>query len=290
MAISYPWASQTFERLLQIKQADQLPHAIALTSAPGWGLSTILSQLVQMLVGVESTLPIQEIAHQDLRWLEPDGTEIKVQQIRNLSEFVVQTAQIGDCKVVGIDQAHLLNINAANALLKSLEEPVANTYLILATEHWGRVLPTIRSRCQRFVIPNSSATALDWLDSEGHKISNDQFAAAGYAPVFCAEFYGQQNFDISPWIEGLQKSNQSQSHIADSYAAVADLPPVALLDIWYRFIIRTIPQQDNASTRSGLLKFAQVLQFNRRQIATKNSANVRLLIEQLILEWAQTSR
>ena len=95
-------------------------------------------------------------------------TAIGVDQIRAMSEWLMLTAQLGGPRVVLIETAHRLNPQAANALLKTLEEPMPGRYLILVTDQ-PKVLPaTIRSRCQRLEIGlPTRADALVWLDGRG---------------------------------------------------------------------------------------------------------------------------
>lgn len=96
-------------------------------------------------------------AHPDLfvaerEWDEKKSrykTEISVDVIRKLTNFLSHTASFGGARVAIIDTADDLNRNAANALLKVLEEPPANTALFLLAEAPGRLLATIRSRCRR---------------------------------------------------------------------------------------------------------------------------------------------
>jgi DNA polymerase-3 subunit delta' len=73
---------------------------------------------------------------------------ITVDEVRRLKSFLAHTSEAGASRVVIVDTADLLNINAANALLKSLEEPPPRTIFLLLTSTPGRLLPTIRSRCR----------------------------------------------------------------------------------------------------------------------------------------------
>ncbi|MHA1544904.1 MAG: DNA polymerase III subunit delta' [Alphaproteobacteria bacterium] len=75
--------------------------------------------------------------------------EIKIDQVRALSRVLAQTTGAGGARVCIVDAADDLNRNAANALLKSLEEPPTNTYFVLIAHRPAQVLPTLRSRCQR---------------------------------------------------------------------------------------------------------------------------------------------
>jgi DNA polymerase-3 subunit delta' len=105
-------------------------------------------------------------AHPDWYWLAPEeaGKAIKIDQIRDLVERMAQTAQQGGRKVAAIAPAEAMNRNAANALLKTLEEPAGSTLLMLISDAPGRLLPTIRSRCQRLDFPvPARSEALNWL-------------------------------------------------------------------------------------------------------------------------------
>lgn len=87
-------------------------------------------------------------SHGDLWALDGEGKEIGVDSIRELNSDLNQTSAEGGWRVVIIDGADRLNRNAANALLKRLEEPPPKTVFFLITTLPGRLLPTIRSRCQ----------------------------------------------------------------------------------------------------------------------------------------------
>jgi hypothetical protein len=80
--------------------------------------------------------------------VEPDGASIKIEQARDILQFI-SLRRIGRARVVIIDQAHLLNPQAANSLLKSLEEPPDGTYFFLVTSVPASILATIRSRSQQ---------------------------------------------------------------------------------------------------------------------------------------------
>lgn len=108
-------------------------------------------------------------SHGDLWSLEgEDGKEIGVDSIRDLNNFLNQTSAEGGWRVVLIDGADRLNRNAANALLKRLEEPPVKTVFLLTTPLPGRLLPTIRSRCQCLPLsPLAEAEVEQVLHSQG---------------------------------------------------------------------------------------------------------------------------
>ncbi len=86
--------------------------------------------------------------HPDVHWIEPDGHSIKIEQIKNLQAEFTYSGLESEQKVYILTAAHTLTVNAANRILKFLEEPNNQTTALLLTEHGGQILPTIRSRCQ----------------------------------------------------------------------------------------------------------------------------------------------
>lgn len=173
----YPWQLGDWQHLVQQIAAQKLPHAMMIAGPRGIGKRHLADALAQLLL---CATPIEGTAcgrcrgcelnksgtHPDLLWLEPEdeGKAIKVDQVRELTEALSKTAQQGGYKVVVIEPAEAMNGNAANALLKSLEEPAANTLLILISHSPSSVLPTIRSRCQMRKMPMPrSEQVIRWL-------------------------------------------------------------------------------------------------------------------------------
>jgi DNA polymerase-3 subunit delta' len=97
-----------------------------------------------------------------------DSSVIRIDQIRSLIENAQTRPQIAACKVMLLSPADTLNVNAANSLLKLLEEPPPDSYLVLVADRPARLPATIRSRCTRvdFHAP-AQDTALAWLRSRG---------------------------------------------------------------------------------------------------------------------------
>ncbi len=115
-------------------------------------------------------------AHPDLfvaerLWDEKKGkyqTEITVETVRKLTNFLNRTASGGGARVAIVDTADDMNRNAANALLKVLEEPPAGAILLLLSSSPGRLLPTIRSRCRTIELPRiSDDVVIKFLAEEG---------------------------------------------------------------------------------------------------------------------------
>jgi DNA polymerase-3 subunit delta' len=125
-----------------------------------------------MSLGIDSdrALPVHPLAipeHADLRWISPaeDKQAIGIEQIRELVSELSLTSYSGAGKVAIIEPANTMTVNAANSLLKTLEEPAGDTLLILIADRVGRLPATVFSRCQRIeFVPPSEAHALAWLD------------------------------------------------------------------------------------------------------------------------------
>lgn len=115
--------------------------------------------------------------------------QIGVEQIRALSDLVHMSSHRNGYKIILIHPAEAMNLAAANALLKNLEEPPPQTLFILVTHRPQDLLPTIRSRCRQIAMPTPDlATAVSWLEQQGVKDPATSLAAAGYAPLAALEF------------------------------------------------------------------------------------------------------
>jgi DNA polymerase-3 subunit delta' len=157
----------------------RLPHALLLAGPAGVGKRRFANALANYLLCLEPTAAgacgacracklVAAETHPDMVWIAPEETSraVKIDQIRALTDFVGKTAQMGGKKIAVIEPAEAMNTNAANALLKNLEEPAGDTHLILVSDAPGRLLPTIRSRCLQnvFGVPSTSES-LSWLAS-----------------------------------------------------------------------------------------------------------------------------
>ncbi len=131
---------------------QKLHHAILLQGKKGIGKSSFAKEFAAEILQNKSTI------NPDLLVIEKplEKREIGVDQIREISNFSNQTSANSSNKFIIIDSACELNKSAGNALLKILEEPRANNFLILVSHNINRVLATIKSRCQIVKIPNLS--------------------------------------------------------------------------------------------------------------------------------------
>ncbi len=170
-----PWHQQDFAYLVDRKNLNKFPHAILLNGASGIG-KLLLAKNIAALLFCEQTeqaavpcgtcdacMLLRANNHPDLLVVQPEepGKAIKIDQVREVIADLSNTSHRGGYKILIIEPAELLNVAAANALLKTLEEPAPYTVIILVAAH-PRMLPaTIRSRCQMLSIDTPK-----YLDAE----------------------------------------------------------------------------------------------------------------------------
>lgn len=184
--MSVPWHADAWARLQARRARGALPHALLACGPAGLGKRGFVRRFTR---GLLCERPVEGEAcgscrtcrlldagtHPDLVEigfaLRKDGTprtEIIVDQIRELSARLAMSSQFGGWKIAVIDPADAMNTAASNALLKTLEEPAAQTLLMLVADAPWRLPQTIRSRCQRveFALP-PRGQAVAWLEAHG---------------------------------------------------------------------------------------------------------------------------
>jgi DNA polymerase III subunit delta' len=295
-----PWHEALAGQVRRTVAADRLAHALLICGPEGWGERSFANWLALHLLGLEDARDAATLAHPDLRWLQPEGSNIKIDAVRELDTFAYGTAQMGQRKVAVIEDAHFLNTHAANALLKTLEEPPAGTYVILTSCHQRRLIPTIRSRCQMLQLRPDREQAARWLESTvGAGELERRLFEHGGAPVAVAE--GAERGE-KPLDTVLAQALQPRG----GAAAVEALLAQGLADTlgrWYRYVLWltagqwqiTLPdaailEVPATAAPRGLLEFAEELVWVRRMLVTSNSTNERLLAERLVARWRSLLR
>ncbi len=153
---------QQIRLLKNAVQRGTVAHAYLFTGIPGIGKMSVARSLAKALTcssgskadfcdACTSCLMINGETHPDLHIIEPDGDFIKISQVRTMQDRLLYTHFLDRYRLVLIDRAEAMNLQSANCLLKTLEEPPENTVIILLTSFPYRIPATIRSRCQRVV-------------------------------------------------------------------------------------------------------------------------------------------
>jgi len=199
-----PWQQPQWQQFVLARKNSRLPHALLLAGPYGIGLKEFANVMTVSLFcrsPLENNLPCGKCRacelfesgnHPDIYRIEPEeeGKQIKVEQIRELIEFINLKSQYEGYKVVLITPADNMNRSAANTLLKTLEEPPEFSLLILLS-HRPNLLPiTIRSRCQQMWFnPVYDQSAFDWLQQrlQDATQADELLRMSGGAPVAALE-------------------------------------------------------------------------------------------------------
>lgn len=148
---------ENIKMLRYMESRGRMPHAILLSGPSGIGKLMVASVLGTALLckasefrpcgSCQSCLQMSHGTHPDFLLIIPDGANIKIEQIRNLQHEVALAPYVSLRRVCIINDAELMTVQAANSLLKVLEEPVSNIVFILVSANKQMLLPTIISRC-----------------------------------------------------------------------------------------------------------------------------------------------
>jgi DNA polymerase-3 subunit delta' len=221
MSALYPWQANDWQRLLALRERP--PQGLMFKGAKGMGkLDLALNYAHSLLCERPQTEGLacgvcpachwlSQDSHPDFRFLQPDALsqsgeesesgkkaskQITVEQVRGLADFLGMSSHQGGMRVIVICPAEAMNSNAANALLKNLEEPPRNTLFILVTHKPQQLLPTILSRCVSFglAVPDTEA-ATQWLRTQKVSDPEHTLAAAGYSPLLALQGDAQVGAD-----------------------------------------------------------------------------------------------
>lgn len=176
----YPWLRPPFEQLVASYQAGKGHHALLVQALPGMGDEALLYALGRYLMchtpeghkscgKCHSCQLMQAGTHPDYYVMQPEKgkSTLGIDAVRGVTEKLYERARLGGAKVVSVRDAALFTEAAANALLKTLEEPPENTWFLLATREPARLLATLRSRCRHFhLAPPAESYGLAWLNRE----------------------------------------------------------------------------------------------------------------------------
>jgi DNA polymerase-3 subunit delta' len=224
-----PWQNDWLARALSGR--DRLPAALLVTGRAGIGKFVLARNLARGLLceapradglacgACDGCRYVVAGNHPDHRILDPIGwdekkgefvpvNEIQVDRVRrDVVDFLAVSSHRGGRRVVVVSPAGRMNMAAANALLKTLEEPPAGATLVLVAGSPGRIPATVASRCMRMPAPRPDpAEAASWLAAQGVDLPDEVLALAGGAPLAALELARDgQGGERDAWFDALAR-------------------------------------------------------------------------------------
>lgn len=321
----YPWLEASWRRLADYHSSGRLPHALLLTGPAGLGKVELARAFLNFLLcrhpEGDAACGRCDACAQWVAGSHPDFHEVTlteddkgklrkqilVDQIRELSAVMSLTARQGGWKVALIQPADAMNVNAANSLLKTLEEPPSRSLLVLVSSRPASLPATIRSRCQQLAIPRpETGASADWLKARGIAEPGIALAYARGVPLraltLAESGFLQQRAELLQRVAAVQQRGASAVTVAGELESL-DVPMVVeLLDAVTEDMVRLVQlPQDATQLRNpdllGALKtlagrvdltalhrYREALAEARRLADTP--VNASLLLESLLLPWA----
>ncbi|MFC4877054.1 DNA polymerase III subunit delta' [Microbulbifer halophilus] len=325
-----PWQAEPWQRLGAQWRAGRCPHALLFSGQGGLGKRRFAEAFAALSLCDQPRDGLacgscrgcrlwQAGSHPDFLRVEPEkpGGPLKVEQIRRLGGFVDRTSGREGARVVWLAPAEAMNINAANALLKNLEEPSASVIFLLITDSPSGLLPTIRSRCQSVAFPApAEEPALRWLHEGGLDdcAARRALALAGGAPLLAARLAEPESRELRDQfladLTALAQGSTGAVALAGRWETPGEAVELSrLLQFWQHWIaqmlrarscdltadeeimalLQRLPGSGSDSLRP-LFGFSDQLQQARRALLGGSNPNKRLLVEELLIRWAKLYR
>jgi DNA polymerase-3 subunit delta' len=339
----YPWQEQAWTQLQQMRA--RLPHAILFYGPAGIGKADFIEAFARSLL-CENVRPDGHACgacascgwfiqgnHPDYRRVRPEAMEdeappaegdeggdadkkskstrtaskdIKIEQIRALSDFMNISTHRQGLRVVVLYPAEALNMPSSNALLKTLEEPPPGTVFLLASNGLDRLLPTILSRCRKFALPTPDhAQALAWLEAQGVQDADGWLREQGGAPLAAlvqAESGSREELDSLLQILA-QPSVDGALRAADKLSKAPLASLVAWQQRWLYDVfsyklsgtIRYYPRyRQQLAALAGRVHTARLLQAikstNERRAVADHPLSPKLFVEDMLLDYEKGFR
>jgi DNA polymerase-3 subunit delta' len=299
-----PWHTGSWQQLQNYRQTNRLPTALLLSAAAGTGiqhlaqdwLASLFCETVAVIPGdacghCRSCTLFAAGNHPDLQIIaEVPGKTISVESVRAVLSALSQTPQIAAFRVAFIESAEKLSVSAANALLKTLEEPQGQGKWFLVSEQSWQLPATIRSRCQIIKQnPIDYEVAATWLSAQG--VPRDDIAHlldySELRPLQALDW--QRQGCVAVIHELFEQCSALQGQRAEPIAVAKAYSDYPLADVLLWIRIWLTKQLRNAVQLSPAILW-QSLQYERylttlqHTVVNQPSVNKQLLLESILIE------
>lgn len=340
----FPWQQSAWQQLQVLRQ--RTPHAILLHGAEGIGKTLFAEHFAQSLLCEAPAADghacgecvscgwVAQYSHPDYRRIRPElleeedaatgerdnadsdkktakaskapSKEIVINQVRALSDFMNISTHRQGTRVIVLYPAETLNVPAANALLKSLEEPNANTVFILVSNSLDKLLPTILSRCYKFALGMpGKEQSLAWLHAQKVSDAEVWLAQQGGAPLSALQMsQSETRADLDDFLRQLCKPGIEISlKIAEKMQKMEVATTVSWLQRWLYDIfsfkqsgrIRYYPRyQKELALLAGRVQMSALIAVIKntgdRQAIASHPLSAKLFIEDMLLDYSALFR
>lgn len=323
--VVYPWLSAPWRRLQGYRHEQRMPQAVLIVGRQGLGKRRLAESFAALLLCQQpgimacgqcpSCCLLAAQTHPDYLLLQPaePGKGIAIDTVRALIAKLSLKPQYSAYRVVLLDPAHAMNAAAANALLKTLEEPPERTLMLLLSAMPSHIPATLISRCQRLpVAPPAREAALAWLRTQAPDLAVEAaLAAACDAPLKALDLaqaglleQRERLFDLWPAFV------QDRAEPVQAAEKLTKIPLDTLIDWLYswacdvlKLAFAATPEQLVNGDRIAQLQaaarhmqpgrihgFIEILQYNKRQLAINAQLNRPLLLEEICIAWQRLAK
>lgn len=317
---AYPWQQNNWDFLRSYIKQGRVPQALLITGTGGIGKQSLARQFACSLLCSKpqddglpcgfcnSCLLIKADTHPDLIQLKPDEEKktISINQIRQVVADTYLKPQFEAYRVIIINPANIMTVQAANAFLKCLEEPTERTVFILITDKPNKLPATIISRCQRLSVTFPKKQILfDWLRGQG--ITDNQETLLNLVQGSLLTTQQLTNHDLltqrtdcfNDWLTIAKHSNQP-AIVSEKWQKLPETELINWLISWVTDLIKYIshikrqqlcnqdlvkPLQDLSQQLDlkGLYRFYDLLLNSRQQLGAQ--INFQIMIEEILVQW-----
>lgn len=318
-----PWLNPAWQKLIVYKNNNYLPQGILLTGSVGIGKSLLANEYARVILcqankenpcgSCRSCILFAAGNHPDFFLIqgEEKSSAIKIEQIRELTEVLYHTSILGGFQVAILLAAENMNRAAANALLKTLEEPRGSVLILLVSHQPSAIAATVRSRCQEIkCTPPTRNQAMEWLVPQVGNLAETAamcLSIADNLPYKALEYANSdQQLLRDTLVEHLK---QIQEGVLDPISAAADCLTSTIEKLYFLSTLTAdmirvkfsangfLQHQDKILALNKLCQNLSVIKLFKfldeileaiRLLSNRTNVNLQLLMEKIFINWRYT--